>query len=594
MAMADISKQVWKFQEGLVIVLLEQLGVPKRQIFWGAKPKGLSVDTDILIGESLDNPRVAILVTHNSADSAGLMKFWRSINELLELKTAFPKLIASNLHFESGVPPITDLAMREFFDMSLSLGEHASCNDLVTTAHEVTEQSLIGLQRDVVLEFLRSWVTQNKRTFASCFKQLSEWLEKSIEVQATDMAWKSILTPCVPDFVGQVGVHSGYRKGFAKLTLLSDDEIQLVANGVTGAVLKHSTVNLQALQITGSAVGGDRLIDQDIIQIFREIPREYIDAVRQSASNSMAVLPRLKDQLSSISTLPAYANWLCANWEKITAPKSLSVLLDECFKDPTSVGPKITIPVSWHWLLDLIIYVIKQTRGSRHGFSLSKLSQEVGATGVIGRNNRLQFSYYIERKRNLPLAMRDALAETLARLLLEGTTPSSIPPVVSELLSMRVTGVLERMMNGQEFEPIYWLLKDACSSSRLSFVIDKAVESIVSDFHPKKPGTTKLALIGGSSASECLLAVHCRTAHDGATDKRKELCARGRTLRARVTSGVTRDQFTGKLALVLDGDFTRKDVELLARSGWTRIYGVTDIPKLIQDCLDIRIGGRSG
>ena len=586
--MADITKQVWKFQEGLVVVLLEKLGIPKSQIFWGGKPAGLSVDTDILIGSSLDTPMVAILVTHNTADSAGLMKFWRSINELLELKAAFPELIAANLHFESGMPPVTDIAMREFFDMSLSLGDYEAYSELVSAAHEVTEVSLIGLQREPALEFMRTWVLANSKRYSSCFQQLSRWLKKSIKMRAVPPVWKSILLPCNTEFNGNVGLHSGYRKGFAKLTLLSDEELEIVELGVNGQIQKKSTVNLESLEITAPVVGGVRVIDNDIVQIFQTTPKEYINAVRRSAVSSMAVLPRLREQLSAISALPVYAAWLCNNWTEITTPKSLSLLLEECFSNPLAVGPKVNIPVSWHWLLDLLIYVIKQARGSRHGFSLSKLSQEVGATGVIGRSNRLQFSYYIDRSRNLPNEMRNKLAETLCKLILESINPESISTIVTELVSMRVTGVLERMMNGQEFEPIYWMLREACESVNLEIIIDKAVESIVSDFHPKKPGTTKLALIGGNNSSSCLIAVHCRTAHDGATDKRKELCARGRTLRARLSEGMIRPQFRDKLALILDGDFTLNDIELLNKSGWTRIYGVSDISKLIQDCLEVR------
>src|SRR5690606_20692879 len=115
------------------------------------------------------------------------------------------------------------------------------------------------------------------------------------------------------------------------------------------------------------------------------------------------------------------------------------------------------------WLFDLIVYSIKQARGSRHGFSYSKLADALGHEGVIGRNARLQFAYYAERRRDMPTELLDAASRYLALTLDEEIDPAQLDAIGSQLATMRAEGVVERVMNAQEFEPLYWVLEAACA-----------------------------------------------------------------------------------------------------------------------------------
>lgn len=580
--MPDLAKHVWKFQEGLLCVLLEGITDSPR-IHWGASPSSVSIDTDIIVGDSPDAPEAVVMVTHNTADNVGQKKFWRNVNELFELRSAFPRARIGNVSYESGVPAVTAQAMSQLVDLNIDLDQDPNLSLLARTAEEVTHRYLLRANRETVLRVVQRWVANASKPERDALSVLRAWLQSLLRGKAHQPKWLDVVQPCAPMRVGNVLEHSGFRRAIGKLSIISDEDFNQVKIMKTKGV-RYEAPHLQLLGIASPRIGGLlRLTDSDIGSISSTIGWDTIAEIRKRARSEMAVINRLEMQSLATGDVLACAAWIKSNWSLVTNPRELAVLLEACFQIPSSVGPPLRVIPEWHWLFDLIVYLIKESRGSRHGFSWSKLAQEIEAEGIIGRNQRLTFAYYAERRRNLTPKVRDLCAKYLSRTLKEEIDPATLTSRAAAIVEMRISGVMERIVGGQEFEPLYWLVEHECKQSGVPFYLDKAVPSFISDLHPSKPGTSKLGFLGGNSPDSCILAVHCRTAHDGAADKRKETCARGRSLRRRLNAGGVRRQLENKLCLVLDGDWAQRDIDLLVASGWTRIYSYSEIKDLVID-----------
>jgi hypothetical protein len=75
-----------KICEAAVALSLDLAGIVPTKIHWGKKPKGMSITTDIILGDGADHPSTVILVTHSISAMQSHKKFWRNIGELVELK----------------------------------------------------------------------------------------------------------------------------------------------------------------------------------------------------------------------------------------------------------------------------------------------------------------------------------------------------------------------------------------------------------------------------------------------------------------------------------------------------------------------------
>jgi hypothetical protein len=582
--MTDLSKQVWKFQEGIVYLLIREIGIAPERILWGESPEGLSVDTDILIEENNGGGIChAIMITHGTGDNAGQMKFWRSLNEIFELRLVYPNICIINILFQSGVPPVTLQAMLRLCDSTVIVEETPSMHPLVELGFSVTKKSLVGEGREEVLKHLEKWRESCSANEAKAILSLRQYLEQNLEnPPSTNLPWETILGEHAAIRIGNVTEHTGFRRAMSKLSVISDSDFEEI-NKMWREPVPFIQPHIKILGITRRSIRGYLLADPDILQLFSKLNSCSIQYLRSRAREQIEVLPRLEEQLKAAAQFKVFSNWIRENWDDVTNGNQLEDLFRQCFDDPGSFGLELNFELTWHWLFDAIVYILKDIRGGRHGFSFSKLAAELGVTGVIGRSQRLKFSYYAERRRNLDDELLTATANYLARLLAEEVDPEQLNIRAEQVSEMRTDGVLERLMNAQEFEPLYWLIEHECEGAGLLYCLDKAVPSLISDLHPKRPGTTKLGLIGAMTTENCKLAIHCRTAHDGATDKRKELCARGKSLRIRLSDEGADFHLDGKIALILDGDWKDRDVDLLVRSGWTRIYTPWEIAELIND-----------
>ena len=588
MTKRDLSKHVWKFQEGLLVVLCNEVVESNGSVFWGQKPAGVSVDTDVIVTGPDLKPKLVIMITHSSSDDIGLKKFWRNINELFDLKAAYPECVIANVSYQSGTPPIAEQATRALYDIVLSLDQSSELMDLNERSYSFVETHLLNADRQTVTQVVSDWVIGCTAGDKKAVSTLRSWLRNALTLAPKSPIWEKSLTPIQCAFASSTAaLHSGFRRSLAKFSLLSDESLSALRDGQDSKV-KACNPELLALNMVTPIVGGFRVTDEDLLTTIKTLGLKSISDIRSRAEHEMEVLPRLRGQLAQVACLDKYIDWIHSEWHSVTEKETLLMMLNQCFISPSSIGPKTGMVPDWHWLLDLLIYLIKHSGESRHSYSLSKLAEDIGATGVINRNDRLQISYYIERRKGLAPQVVDAIAASVSNRLKAQVAPRSLLANGSAITQMRADGVMERIMGAQEFEPLYWLLETALQDAGLEYRLDKSVLTFISDLHPRRPGTCKVAFVGGESVDSCILAIHCRTAHDGATDKRKELCGRGRALSSRYVNGVSCSQLHGKLALLLDGDFREKDIELLSLAGWSRIYSVRDMPKLIEDCMSMK------
>lgn len=119
----DTRKQVWKFQEGAVIVAARQILGNAAVIHWDHTPKGMSIEPDVVIGKDPDNPDIVIFVTHASAEMAGQKKFWRTVAEAIEAKRLPSHPIILSVLYPGNVKGTLKGIYKSRFDGCLHLDE---------------------------------------------------------------------------------------------------------------------------------------------------------------------------------------------------------------------------------------------------------------------------------------------------------------------------------------------------------------------------------------------------------------------------------------------------------------------------------------
>ncbi|HAA57729.1 MAG TPA: hypothetical protein DCE42_23380 [Myxococcales bacterium] len=579
----DYAKYLWKFQEGICVVLLQDLGVAQDRIHWGKKLPGTHVMPDIMLGDTRTTPECVLFISHHNGDDAGRMKSWRDINEVFTLCHHTETIRLAHITFGSGIPAATTKAVYSLYDDVLDVPNRPNMKALMSCAQRWMP-TLYQLDREDLPQQLRALLADCSVRELRAIRALRRWLRSFLRGSSDSLRpWRACLSPPSTRRLPERAVSGAFRKSIGILSLFPDEERQGLYALLEGKRVDVLPLARQFQLVTGT-LRGLKLRSSALQQVWDALGREGIEALVSRAVEEIPALSTLRVQVTQLPLFADWLVWIAEHWEEICSPKRLDRWFEACFVSPLQPGAwdeKASEGVDWHWLFECLMYILKATKGSRHAMSYTRIARQCGAEGRIGRGARLRFSYYAQRKRDLPEDIRRSLTKFLAQELKQHCTSQQIREQVDKIVSFRVSGYIERMMNAQTFAPLYWLLEDTCERHGVCYVEQKDVAGFLSDTHPKRPCTTKLALL--KKEGEGRVGVHSRTAHMGVVDKRKELCARGRTLRLREQDGHFVPQFEERLVLLLDGDWKRKDLELLHASGWSRIYRWDECERLIQE-----------
>jgi hypothetical protein len=124
----DISKQLYKFQEGITAIALESVGFPPNQVHWpaGGRPKGLTVDVDVLVGPTVETATANISVKHLTSGSDSHKGSWRMMREIFDSKANCPTDVAIyNVVFDNQLKSDWETILTAFFDGLLLLEDEA-------------------------------------------------------------------------------------------------------------------------------------------------------------------------------------------------------------------------------------------------------------------------------------------------------------------------------------------------------------------------------------------------------------------------------------------------------------------------------------
>ena len=563
--MADISKHIYKYEEGLLYLVLNDL-FPGR-VLWGEKIDELNVDTDLLLTDGDGKITHVILVTHNNDDNNALKKFWRNANELFDVKRLWPNCLTVNIYFTSGTATVTSIVMDAIYDKVLVLNEHHGISSFIEVEDQFVKDNLVKCKsKESILELIQKKLPMEMTDFSGNKVKLKKLLKKTIRSSQDSFNYQQIVKPLKPNYLSP-NSKSEFRRDFAKLALIQFEKIEILMNTISNPKKETNDFFSQLDLYDTPSIRGQKIKKSLTSIYFEEGPDALLYIYNKS--RKLDVLRKLDGQLIAIKYSNDIESWFSNNLSLLRSADELFDIVNQCNDSPNSLGVPPDAKIEWNWVLENIMGMIKVLCGWPHGYGFSKLAIDCGYTDKISRSQRLKYSYYFDRRKDLSDKDIKLMCKVLSERLNGISDKNHLSSVFRKYSSLKLEQILVRLVGGQEFQPMYWLLAYMCNQHGVSYEFQRASESFISSLHPKKPGTTPLAIIDRK------YYVHCKSAFDGSTDKRKELCGRVRALRGKVIHGGIRDN-KRKYILFIDGEWDDKDIRLLSEAGWSHVFHFND------------------
>ena len=571
-ATADIRKQVWKFQEGIVVLALKTLGWPQNQIHWhsGAAPLGMSIQPDVIIGD-INKPDIIFFVTHASDEKGSDKKFWRGVAEVIEAKRldSHPRLV--NILFEGqskvGLRKLNENLYDGFVHLADKNFGLKFSDALMSLASEY------GLKtQDECLEILNDAVKSKLIPGYQAFC-------KAINLATTCQlgSHHSVLSANPSKSGGRVvkAKNTAYRRGLAKLFTLPRDLIQGVAKSkkIACEIPKHAII----LGWFQKHVHGYLLEDDDLQWIFLNVSIEEIEYVIDRALRELPVFVQYAEALQDIDVLSVANAWINHNFELLTNNASMSDALERVYLKPNEILSEVGVhlgKVRMHWLVVSIMSALRTETGRADGYGYSKLGQETGRRKQLN-SAPTDFVPYLQLRSNIEADFREDIAEVfskhckrLGKVRLFDLLTKSIDTTAKSIFNYQISGY-------RHFNPVLWVLESHLKSAAINYIWPASHNSFLSDH-----------VSGNSSAtgnmiyiSERDIWIKSQSAYDGRIDKRKELCGRIAAMKLTYKKKALNEV---DFILVVDGHFDDEDINLLYKAGWDQIFYPYEMSKLIN------------
>ena len=217
------GEKVGEAFEILILLALMELGYTKdKDLFWGKKPKGLTIDPDFVLG-SLEKPTHWLLVTSSGSAKNSLEKFWRNLGELFDVKRTYskpPKVV--NLVLESNLRRALQRAMTAVADSEIVFGEEEFGETLLKFINRISKRLTKDKEKNIKLvavSLRRS--SSSSKSFQALIKKLRTVLKRS-KTEFRHL-WKILSSEkrLRDDFSAR---QTYVRRGMAKLMTLSSEE----------------------------------------------------------------------------------------------------------------------------------------------------------------------------------------------------------------------------------------------------------------------------------------------------------------------------------------------------------------------------------
>jgi hypothetical protein len=554
--------------ECLIVMALQDIGYELgRNLFWGEKPTGFSIDPDFILG-SLDAPSHWLLATSSGSAKNSLEKFWRNVGELFEAKRVFsnPPLVV-NLVLETNLRDALQTAMSALTDSELLLQRTDYGQTLENFIEKLGKRVPNG--REDKVKFLRTKIDANVEV-TRAYNIFKSTLRTSLTISKPEfnalwrMLRKEARSPCY-----RAARATYVRRGIAKLMVFPETTRKSLYDHIlTSQRLGKLPNYLYKLDYATRTIAGSIVSDSEIQWVVKHLPAETIEYIiaqsyRARPDNWNNWISVLRD-----AKILLHQKYIETNYDELIKPKGM-------LKHLLSHAPN-----GYKWLFAHLMEVFKIASGKRQGYGYSVLSRDVGyATGIS--QGYLELSDWVNgfieslRATGLIADVATALSARLKQIPLATLTKIG-PKVEAEYFrNLMETKVISYWL----FEPLPLLIRRALLKGGKEVREVKKHPTFIGEYLNKPTQIASPHVIRSGST-----LVSWRSAYDlGRHHKTKELSGRSQALRFSFCNGkFSRRNGIKRMILLLDGTFTDDQLRVLLDAGWDEVFYPDELEEFVN------------
>lgn len=567
-AMGDTRKQIWKFQEGAVVLALcECCGESK--VHWDHTPDGMSIDPDVVVGMNPDHPDAVIFVTHATAERSGEKKFWRTVAEVIEAKRLVSKPRVISVLFASNVKANLLLAYKSLFDAVIHLDDHSWGDKFSEHLTQLTNRN--GTQaKEKCVGTLAKQVGKNGvpgwQEFATSLKGALASKLGAYDQRIASSSFK--IHSRIPS-----ARETTLRRSLCKYYTIPPD---LRQNLKSGARFDTPPEHMVILEWVSRGIGGYRLIDPELNQFLNTTSPEILTAGVDHIDNKIPVFQEYVATLRNMAGRKATFEWIVENHSLLSKPAGMRQAFADVRAD--AMGPlrgRISpdLAPTDHWLFSSMMTLLRTETGRKDGYGYSKLGAETGFEEVISAHPGVAIAPYLQRRGELKPNILQGIVTVFAGHL-ERLGQQASEALFQEALKTYASSTFNyQLASYRHYNPVDWLVCDRLDYDGHSFEFPTQHPSFLSA--KGKGTTTSTGNVISVDGGRCW--IKCQSAYAGKIDKRKELCGRIGSMKLCYTPEELEQK---SFYLVIDGFFEDHDLTLLDQAGWDGIFYFDELDAL--------------
>ncbi|WP_020602255.1 hypothetical protein [Spirosoma spitsbergense] len=574
--------------EALVYLALEKIGYSlDKDLYWGKKPNGVSIDADFVIG-TLEAPSHLLMLTSTGQASNYNMKVWRNVGEIFEIKKAFtPPPGVYNLVFEATQKESLQDIMEAISDGNLLVQSEKYGQVLVNLVEN--NLSLFPASNERKSNLLKE-LLDNDDLARIAFSTFCIHLNNTINKQNFLLNDLWALAKCYKNkSSSRLAKITFFRRGILKLAILpQEDRNQIYKHKELGLKINSMPDYAITLGFATKSVFGYKIIDKEINNTLDLLTKEVIEyTIKNSPFDRMQ---RWIKPICNINDVEVQVKFVLDHFQHLKTVKGMYECLTSQYIDPYFKVNKDKVRGDWEivWIFYFVFDIIKTHKKKKQGFGLSELSKKAQkylntnsypANHTIWRINLPSFVNRVTSAKDLPFEILWATSGVLSELLDE-VGYNALSQLGKSLEETVISSNLEqKLMSYRSFHPLKVVVEKKLKESSLPFINIPAHPSLLTEINGQNQNasTTPLIKVGK-------VAIHWKSAFDqGKTHKVKELIGRVQSLRFEFSGNEFKIRSDiERFVLILDGTFTQSQINTLIRSGWDEIYYLDELDSLIE------------
>lgn len=568
---SDTRKQVWKFQEGAVVLAVREAVGSAAHVHWHHTPKGMSIDPDVLVGKNPDRPETVVFVTHASAEMAGQKKFWRTIAEIIEAKRLKSHPLLVSVLFPGNVKEALKDVYTRAFEACVHLDDAPYGKQFTSLIDKMTEAHGTKSEDDCIKHLSKHLGDAACGWWRDFVADIKKALKKPHGAQH--------LLMCSASFSHREHLPKArsttLRRSICKLFTLPEAVRNAVLDGKSVDTVPQHALLLGWFQ---EGIDGCELSDSELYQFCKTNPPNVARCLCDHAKETQQTFLEYSESLIAISEARERNEWILENFQTLATASGMINALSQVFANPKKLpgAREESLSTGHHWLFQTVISVLRAETGRKDGYGYSELDRDTGGQHKLsGVGQAVAISAFTQCKKALPAPVLSSIASAFARHFVRLGRVE-----LGKVLVQAITGQCEaifnfQMMNYRFFNPVDWLVNLRLKAEGFPFFWPATHESFLNTSDGEIASSTGNLICVGQEQ----VWIKCQSAYDGKIDKRKELCGRVGAMKLCYTA---KELEKVRFYLVLDGFFEDSDLSLLGDAGWDGVF--------YYDQLDLLIG----